>query len=258
VVADARRADGADPGACLIMQATAGLTTKRIRVASHDGNWFSAYLALPPRLPAPGIVMVAEIFGVNPPLRMCADDFAGRGYAVLAPDMFWRMERDVELGYDKESYQRAYAFHKAFDYEIGVRDATSAIEALRAMPECTGKVGLTGFCLGGTFAYLAAARCPVEAAAGYYGTRIQNFLADAPKISKPLIQHFGEKDHTTPPEILGPVLDAVRHNPNVTSYVYKDAGHAFANPGRPETYIESVATLAHARTFELFNRTLAQ
>ena len=232
--------------------------TRRIRVPSHDGGWFSGYLALPPKLPAPGIVMVAEIFGVNPSLRICADDFARRGYAVLAPDMFWRMERDVELGYDKAGYARAYALHKAFDYEAGVDDLTAVIEALRALPECTGKIGVTGFCLGGTFAYLAAARCPmIEAAAGYYGTRIQNFLPDAARISKPLIQHFGAKDHTTPPEILGPILDAVKDNPNVTSYVYEDAGHAFANPGRADTYIESVAKLAHARTFALFDRVLA-
>lgn len=234
----------------------AELTTRRVRVASDDGDWFSGYLAMPPRLPAPGIVMVAEIFGVNPPLRACADDFARRGYAVLAPDMFWRLERDVELGYDKKSYARAYAFHKAFDYEAGVRDLTSAVASLRGMPECTGKIGVTGFCLGGTFAYLAAARCPIDAAAGYYGTRIQNFLPDAARVSKPLIQHFGKYDHTTPPEILGPILEAVKGNPNVTSYVY-EAGHAFANPGRPDTYVESVAELAHQRTFALFNRVLA-
>jgi carboxymethylenebutenolidase len=201
--------------------------------------------------------MVPEIFGVNAPLRAVADLFAANGFAVLMPDMFWRLERDVELDYDKASYQRAFALHKAFDYGLGVQDLNSAIAALKALPECTGRIGVTGFCLGGTFAYLAAARCPIEAAAGYYGTRIQNFLGDAARVSKPLLQHFGETDHTTPPEILGPILDACKGNPNITSYVYKGAGHAFANPGRSDTYVESAAALAHRRTFELFRRALA-
>lgn len=232
-------------------------SSRRVRIASHDGDGFSGHLALPARTPAAGVVMVPEIFGVNPPLRAAADLFAANGYAVLVPDMFWRLERDIELDYGKESYRRAYALHKAFDYALGVTDLGAAIATLKAMPECTGKVGVTGFCLGGTFAYLAAARLPVDAAAGYYGTRIHNFLPDAARVSKPLIQHFGEKDHTTPPELLGPILQACQGNPNITSYVYQGAGHAFANTARPDCYVESTAALAHQRTFALFRRTLA-
>ena len=92
----------------------------------------------------------------------------------------------------------------------------------------------------------------IDAAAGYYGTRIQNFLGDAKRINRPLLLHFGAKDHTTPPEIRDPILGAIDGNANITPYIYEDAGHAFANPGRPETYVEDIAALAHSRTFDLF------
>jgi carboxymethylenebutenolidase len=103
-------------------------------------------------------------------------------------------------------------------------------------------------------AYLAAARCNIDAAAGYYGTRIQNFLDDAANIDRPLLLHFGAEDHTTPPEIRDSILGAVDGNDSITSYIYENAGHAFANPGRPETYMASVAEVANSRTIALFAR----
>lgn len=225
-----------------------------VGVPSSDGDAFDAYLALPAAGEGPGVVMIPEIFGVNEGLRRCADLFADHGYAVLAPDIFWRLERNVRLDYGEAAYKKAFALHHAFDYEQGVADMTDAIEWLRGQPFCTGGICVTGFCLGGTMAYLAAARCDIDAAAGYYGTRIQNFLGDAANISRPLLLHFGEQDHTTPPDIRDPILKAVAGNANVTSYVYENAGHAFANPARPETYLAAVADLAHKRTFGLFDR----
>ena len=225
-----------------------------IQVPSSDGDVFDAYLSLPEGGQGPGIVMIPEIFGVNDGLRQCVDIFAGQGFVVLAPDIFWRLERNVRLDYSEASYKKAFALHHAFDYEQGVLDMNDAIEWLRNQSSCSGKICATGFCLGGTMAYLAAARLNVDAAASYYGTRIQNFLGDATKIKRPLLLHFGAEDHTTPPEIRDPILAAVDGNPNVSSFVYENAGHAFANPGRSETYMEFVADLAHSRTFELFSQ----
>jgi len=223
-------------------------------VPASDGDAFDAYLSLPAGGRGPGVVMIPEIFGVNDGLRQCADLFAGRGYAVLAPDIFWRLERNVQLDYGEASYKKAFALHHAFDYEQGVTDMNDAIEWLRTQSFCTGKICATGFCLGGTMAYLAAARCNIDAAAGYYGTRIQNFLGDAAKINRPLLLHFCAKEHTTPPDIRDPILAAVDGNDSVTAFLYETAGHAFANPGRPETYRDSIAALAHGRTFDLFAR----
>ena len=230
------------------------MATEFVKVPSSDGDEFDGYLSLPKGGQGPGIVMIPEIFGVNDGLRQCADIFAEQGFVVLAPDIFWRLERNVRLDYGEASYKKAFALHHAFDYEQGVVDMNDAIEWLRNQSFCSGKICVTGFCLGGTMAYLAAARLNVDAAAAYYGTRIQNFLGDASKIRKPLLLHFGEDDHTTPSEIRGPILAAVDGNSNVTSYVYENAGHAFANPHRSETYLQSVAELAHSRTFELFYR----
>lgn len=230
------------------------MTAERIQIGTHDGDRFAADLALPKGGRGPGVVMIPEIFGVNEPIREAARLFADHGYVVLALDIFWRLERNVDLGYDKTSYEKAFALHRAFDYELGVADMNAAITTLKVMPACTGPVGVTGFCLGGTFAYLAAARSPIDMAAGYYGTRIQNFLVDGPRIRRPLLLHFGAKDHTTPPAIMAQILPAVRDNPNVTVHVYEEAGHAFANSLRPETYLPDVAALAHRRTFALFDR----
>jgi carboxymethylenebutenolidase len=230
------------------------MTVQPVKVPSSDGDAFDGYLSLPSGGTGPGVVMIPEIFGVNEGLRLCADLFAEQGYAVLAPDIFWRLERNVRLDYGEAAYEKAFALHRAFDYEQGMADMNDAIEWLRGQPFCTGGVCATGFCLGGTMAYLAAARCDIAAAASYYGTRIQNFLADAANIKRPLLLYFGARDHTTPPEIRDPILAAVDGNAKVTSFIYEEAGHAFANPGRPETYMKPVADIAHARTFALFAR----
>jgi len=216
-----------------------------MQVASFDGHKVGAFLHRPANKPGPGLVMIPEIFGINLPLREIAARCAMEGFAVLVLDIFSRMERDVDLDYGDEGHAKGRALHKAFDYEIAVKDLQAGISFLRARPECNGKVGVVGFCLGGTMAYLAAARTDAEAAVGYYGTRIHLFTADAQKITKPLILHFGELDHTTPPELLqGQILPAIKGNPNVQAFVYPGMVHAFANHGRPDTYDAAVTKVA--------------
>lgn len=229
---------------------------ERVQVVARDGGTFDGFLYFAPTVPAPGIVMIPEIFGVNQPLRETARRFAEQGYVVLALDIFWRLERNIDLGYDELGYKKAFAYHAEFDYDVGVSDMQAGIDLLRMRPECSGTVGVVGFCLGGTMAYLAAARCDAQAAVGYYGTRIQNFLDDAPKIKRPLILHFGELDHTTPPEIMARILPAIEPNPHITKYVYEGAGHAFANHRRADTYREEVTRQADDQTFAFFKKWL--
>ncbi|HXF33513.1 MAG TPA: dienelactone hydrolase family protein [Candidatus Acidoferrales bacterium] len=221
-----------------------------------DGDAFDAYLFTGPRSPAPGIVMIPEIYGVNGYLRETAQRYADRGYTVLALDIFWRLERNVQLSYEGADNKRAHALHEIFDYDASIADMQAGTDALRALPECTGKVGIVGFCLGGTLAYLAAARCEVDAAVGYYGTTIHDFLEDAPKIRRPLLLHFGELDHTTPPELMARIVPAIEPNPHVTHYVYEGAGHSFANHTRDYRFHESATAAADARTFALFGTEL--
>ena len=102
----------------------------KVRIPTRDGNAFDAHLSLPPGNKGPGVVMIPEIFGVNEGIHRAADLFARQGYVVLALDIFWRMERNVELGYDEAGFEKAYALHAAFDYEQGVADMGDAVAIL--------------------------------------------------------------------------------------------------------------------------------
>ncbi len=228
-----------------------------LSVTSFDGHTIGTFLHAPAHTPAPGLVMIPEIFGINLPLREIAQRYAGEGFAVLTVDIFSRMERDVDFDYGDEGHARGRALHKAFDYDVGVKDMQACISFLRARPECNGKVGVVGFCLGGTMAYLAASRTDAEAAVGYYGTRLHWFTKEGPGIRKPLILHIGELDHTTPPPLLqGEILPAIRDNPNIQPFVYPGMVHAFANHARPDTYNAEVTKVADTRTFAHFRKYL--
>ena len=227
-----------------------------IKIAAEGGS-FDGYLAVPASGSGPGLVMVQEIFGVNESIRSMADLFAAEGFTVLAPDFFWRIEPRVELPFDEAGTKRAQELHKAFDYDQGVKDLGAAVQALRKQPQCKGPVAVTGFCLGGTFAYLAATRLPVDGAISYYGTRIHQYLEEADQVACPLLLHIGEADHTTPPDVVAKIRGALGGNPKVEIQTYPGAKHAFANHRRPNNYDEASAKLAHQRTFA-FLRQLAK
>ena len=158
------------------------------------GEGFRGYLAVPQCGSGPGLLLLQEIFGVNPHMRDVADYYAEEGYVVLAPDLFWRLEPGVELGHSEADLARAFALYGQFDTGLATQDISTAAACLRARAECTGKVGALGFCLGGLLAYLAAARCGVDCAVGYYGVGIEKHLDEAASIGCPLVLHFGELD----------------------------------------------------------------
>ena len=131
-------------------------TAQHIRIPASDGSGsFDAYLALPPSGHGPGIVLAQEIFGVNATMRAVADHYAEEGYVVLVPDLFWRQQPGIQLGYTEADFQRAFGLYQGFDETLGVADIQASLNALRQRPECTGQAGVLGFCLGGKLAYLA-------------------------------------------------------------------------------------------------------
>src|SRR5690348_17687307 len=144
-----------------------------ITVKAKDGGSFKAYLAAPEKGSGPGIVLLQEIFGINAYVREVADYYAEEGYVVLAPDLFWRLDQDVDLGYTEADWKKAFDYFQRFNVDQGVEDITAAVKTLRARPELAGKIGALGFCLGGKLAYLAAARSGVDVAVGYYGVGIE-------------------------------------------------------------------------------------
>ena len=230
---------------------------ERMSIQSFDGRTFDAFLYTPARVPVPGVVMIPEMYGLTQPLLEVAARFSEQGYVVTLVDIFWRLGPSIVLGYDKAGSDQARVYHNAFDYGLGLKDVRSAVTHLRKRPECNGKVGVVGYCLGGTIAYLAAARTDADASSSYYGTRIQNFLDDAKNIGHPLQLHFGELDHTTPPEILARITRAIAGNSHVSNHVHLGAGHTFANHRRPDRYHAAETARADAQTFEMFRRELA-
>src|SRR5271170_3296297 len=118
-----------------------------IDIAARDGGTFKAYLTVPASGSGPGILLLQEIFGVNKSMRETADYYAEEGYVVLAPDLFWRLEPGIEL--DETQFDKAFALYQKFDVPKAVEDIAASVAALKARPECVGKVGALGFCLGG-------------------------------------------------------------------------------------------------------------
>ncbi|MDY0885012.1 dienelactone hydrolase family protein [Dongia soli] len=226
---------------------------KFIQIAAHDGGTFRGYLALPRDGKGPAIVLCQEIFGINAYVREVADYYAEEGYVVLAPDLFWRMEKDVDLGYTPEDWQKAFGFFQKFDVDLGVKDIASAVKALRAMPEVSGKVGALGFCLGGKLAYLAAARAGVDCAVGYYGVGIEGALDE--KINVPLVLHIAGEDQFVPKAAQEQIRQHFKNQPQVEIYTYPGTDHAFARTGG-DHYDKPAAMMAHSRSIALFRKVM--
>ena len=157
--------------------------------------------------PRGGLVVVQEIFGVNAHIRDVADGYAADGYRVIAPAIFDRAERGVELDYDRENAQRGMALRQ----KIGIEEMLGDIEACVAALKPAGKVGIVGYCLGGSLAWLAATRIAgLSAAVGYYGGMIAKHLDETPKC--PVMLHFGEEDGSITPDDVAAIRAAVDPN----------------------------------------------
>jgi carboxymethylenebutenolidase len=225
-----------------------------ITIESFDGGEFDGYLALPASGYGPGIVVLQEIFGVNSFMRSVADWYAAHGFVALCPDLFWRMERGVELTEDDRP--KAFALYQQLDEGKAVEDSAAALEFLRKHAACSGRVGAVGFCLGGNLAYLLSVRFKPDCAVGYYGVSIEKSLREAENLGNPLLLHIAGADPFCPPEAQAQIHAALDANPLVTIHDYPEQGHAFGRVGG-EHYALAAAELAHLRSLEFFVRQLA-
>jgi carboxymethylenebutenolidase len=218
-----------------------------LQITTADGS-FTAYVARPQKLPAPAIVVVHEVFGVNADMRQSCDELAAQGYLALCPDLFWRISPGVELS-DRTEAERAQglALYNAFDLDAGVSDIAATLQAARAMPDVTGKVGVVGYCLGGLLAFLTAARAGPDAAVAYYPGNADKHVREADRIASPLIVHLAEKDEYIPADAQQEISSALKERPQVQVYSYADRGHAFARH-RGIAYDAEAAALANGRT----------
>ena len=220
-----------------------------IDIPAKDGSGsFKGYLALPASGAGPGLVVGQEIFGVNQNMRDVADMYAEEGYVALVPDLFWRMQPGIELGYTEDDFKRAFGFFSELDVDRAVDDIGAAVGALRGLPQvCGPDVGYVGFCLGGKLAYLAATRLEVACAVGYYGMGIENMLDEAKNITGKLVLHFAENDAYCDASARAQVIAALKSVAKSETYVYPGADHAFARIGGAH-YDKSSALMAHGRT----------
>jgi len=217
-----------------------------LTLASEGGRRFDAYLARPAKDRAPCVLVLHDMFGLNEPIRAVADRYAERGYVAMVPNLFWRSDIPRPLSYDDSQHPIAWARLKAIDLDVVSADMATAVGWLRAQPFSTGKVGALGFCGGGRWAYLAAARCNVDAAAALYGLGISEHLDEVRNVKCPLQLHYGLQDQHVPQQEIETVSAGVRGRPSAEVFLYPHAGHSFANPVRP-TYDAAAADLAQER-----------
>jgi len=213
-----------------------------IEITASDGHTFAAYRADPEGAPKGGILVVQEAFGVNPHIRRMADTYAAAGYLAIAPALYDRVERGIEVGYTGEDREKGIAAMQASNFDDVMKD----IDATRAVLAEAGKVGITGWCWGGSVTFLSACRVDgLACASSYYGGRVPDFMNETPKC--PLEFHWGETDASIPME---KVRAVEAQHPDVASYVYP-AGHGFMCDDR-ESYHKESAELSHKRTMEMF------
>jgi carboxymethylenebutenolidase len=224
-------------------------------VPSHDGQSFGAYVALPSAGSGPGIVLCQEIFGVNAQMRAIADRLAEEGYVVFVPDLFWRIERDIDLGYGEADLALAMALRDRLEDVQAVHDIGATAAALRAHPACRGKVGAVGFCLGGRLAVLAGAEGHVDCVVAYHPAGLEKMPDALRRTEVPMVLHFGGVDQLTPPPAVATIRQVLAGKRAVEIYVYPEADHAFTVLGRP-SYDASATGMAYTRTIALLRRVL--
>jgi carboxymethylenebutenolidase len=220
-----------------------------------DGS-FDLPVWLPDGGTGPGLLLIQEIFGISDYIRAVAEDLAGLGYVVAAPDLFWRIEPGFDARHDQEGLARSLEMGQRFDSRQGVTDAVAALGHLRELPEVDEGIGVIGFCLGGTVAYFVAVRTEVAVLVSYYGSGVQDSLELLDQITAPVQFQYGGSDPYIPRDQVARVEAAAAGRPNVEVHVEEDAGHAFHNRKSPMFHVPDAASRAWQRTEEFLARHL--
>jgi len=217
---------------------------KMIELKASDGHVLSAYRADPSGKPRGGIVVIQEIFGVNSHIKSVADGFARDGYVAIAPAMFDRVQKGFDVGYSPADMAKGREVRAKVTNDMALKDAEAAIKA--AAP--AGKVGIVGYCWGGTIAWLCAGKSPgLACAVAYYGGGILDNADIAPRV--PLMGHFGDKDQHIP---VAGVKQLAEKYPQHQIFIYA-ADHGF-NCDQRGSYNAPAAKQARERTLAFFRQ----
>ena len=224
-----------------------------VELKAQDGHLLDAYVATPEGEPIGALVVIQEIFGVNSHIRSIADGYAKDGFLAIAPALFDRSEKGVELKYDGEDMKRAYELYGKLDMKTALLDVAAAFAKVKE----SGKgIGVIGYCYGGLMSWLSATRGPSvgmepKCTVGYYAGGVGNVAKEEP--SCPVLLHFGGADTHIGPEQIEAVRSA---HPDVTIYVYDGAEHGF-NCDQRASYNPEAAKLARERSLEFLKRHIA-
>ncbi|WP_421789573.1 dienelactone hydrolase family protein [Hyphobacterium sp.] len=223
------------------------MPAETITIPSPDGD-FSAYRATPESGQGAVIVVLQEIFGVNQVMRDICDDLAGQGFVAICPDLFWRIEPNIDItDQSEEEWKKAFDLFAKFDVELGLKDIALVVDHARRDNAGNGKVGAIGYCLGGLLAYLTACRTDADASVGYYGVNIPNFMNENNNITGQLMLHVAGKDQFVDSEAQKAMHDGLDGNSHVVLHDYPGQDHAFARQGGAHFDAEA-ADLANTRT----------
>ena len=225
-----------------------------IKLKASDGHELSAYVARPKGEAIGALVLVQEIYGINAHIRGVADGYAKDGFLVVAPAIFDRFERGVELRYDGEDQKRAFEFYQKLKPEVTLLDVAAAYGAAK---EAGKGIGVVGYCYGGLMSWLAATRgenlkMQPSCCVGYYAGGIGSVAKEEP--SCPVMLHFGAKDD----HIGKDQVEAVRAaHPEVEIFVYEGVGHAFNRDADPAHFNAAAAKLARERSLAFLKSHIA-
>jgi carboxymethylenebutenolidase len=228
--------------------------SEHVKLTAADGHELDAYVARPAGEPIGAIVLIQEIFGINAHIRGVADGYAKDGFVVVAPALFDRFERGLELSYDGEDSKKAFGLYPKLDPDTQLKDVAAAYEFAKK----AGKgIGVVGYCYGGLLSWLTATRgeklkMQPSCCVGYYPGGIGKFATEEP--SCPVMLHFGADDSHIGEDQIDAVSSA---HQGVEIYVYKGAGHAFNRDVDPAKHHEASAKLARERTLEFLKRNVA-
>jgi carboxymethylenebutenolidase len=227
----------------------------RITIEGPDGA-FSAYIARPKALPAPAVVVLHEVFGVNADIRKTSDELADQGFIAVAPELFWRQEPGVDLSVTSEpDWQHGLRLYLAYDRDAGARDVKDTADVAAKLPECTGRVAVLGYCLGGLMTFLTAARYAVDAAVVYHGGDTEKYLGEIDGLNAPLVMHLAEEDEFISKSAQAAIKTALASKPSATVYSYPGQHHAFARHNGAH-YDAAAAALANGRTSQFLHQHL--
>ncbi len=214
---------------------------KMIELTAADGHKFSAYRAEPAGKPKGAVIVIMEIFGVNSHIKAVADGYAADGYVAIAPAMFDRWHPGLDVGYTGADLDTARAAMQKAKLDEAIKDVTATLNEVKS----AGKVGIVGYCWGGTCAWKSASSVDgLSCAIAYYGGGVPGLIGDKPKV--PVMFHWGETDGSIPLEKAKEV--AAAHS-NQINYFYPGAGHGF-NCDQRASYNAEAAKLAKQRSLE--------